>query len=190
MFLTRSFILFLQFQGIHSSSSRVVAPWINCDDDHDEEAFVVSRPRAALFPSRGCARRRVESSLSALKQNKRSSARSSNCRGRFDFPRLDQKRTSSVVVQEMRKELRKRRAAAKVAEKECSGSCCSAVVPTAPVEEVLDYRTYYETMAGLLRKAIAGLLRNLKVSRNVKWIYQEGISISGRCSLACFNGKL
>ena len=58
------------------------------------------------------------------------------------------------------------------------------------VEEVMDYRTYCETMAGLLQKPIVKLLRNLKVSRNVKWIYQEGISISGRCSLACFNGKL
>ena len=58
------------------------------------------------------------------------------------------------------------------------------------VEEVMDYRTYCETMAGLLQKPIVKLLRNLKVSRNVKWIYQEGISISGRCSLPCFNGKL
>ena len=58
------------------------------------------------------------------------------------------------------------------------------------IEEVMDYRTYCETMAGLLQKPIVKLLRNLKVSRNVKWIYQEGISISGRCSLACFNGKL
>ena len=57
-------------------------------------------------------------------------------------------------------------------------------------EEVMDYRTYCETMAGLLQKSIVKLLRNLKVSRNVKWFYQEGISISGRCSLACFNGKL
>ena len=57
-------------------------------------------------------------------------------------------------------------------------------------EEVMDYRTYCETMAGLLQKPIVKLLRNLKVGRNVKWIYQEGISISGRCSLACFNGKL
>ena len=60
----------------------------------------------------------------------------------------------------------------------------------AEVEEMMDYRTYCETMAGLLRKPIVKLLRNLKVSRNVKWIYQEGISISGRCFLACFNGKL
>ena len=45
------------------------------------------------------------------------------------------------------------------------------------LEEVMDYRTYCETMAGLLRKPIVKLLRNLKVSRNVKWIYQEGISI-------------
>ena len=58
------------------------------------------------------------------------------------------------------------------------------------VEEVMDYRTYCETMAGLLQKPIVKLLRNLKMSRNVKWIYQEAISISGRCSLACFNGKL
>ena len=62
--------------------------------------------------------------------------------------------------------------------------------PEGTVEEVMDYRTYCETMAGLLQKPIVKLLRNLKVSRNVKWIYQEGISISGRCSLACFNGKL
>ena len=61
---------------------------------------------------------------------------------------------------------------------------------TTTLEEVMDYRTYCETMAGLLQKPIVKLLRNLKVSRNVKWIYQEGISISGRCSLACFNGKL
>ena len=58
------------------------------------------------------------------------------------------------------------------------------------IEEVMDYRTYCETMAGLLQKPIVKLLRNLKISRNVKWIYQEGISISGRCSLPCFNGKL
>ena len=58
------------------------------------------------------------------------------------------------------------------------------------LEEVMDYRTYCETIAGLLRKPIVKLLRNLKNSRNVKWIYQEGISISGRCFLACFNGKL
>ena len=58
------------------------------------------------------------------------------------------------------------------------------------LEEVMDYRTYCETMAGLLPKPIVKLLRNLKVSRNVKWIYQEGISISRRHSLAHFNGKL
>ena len=45
------------------------------------------------------------------------------------------------------------------------------------VEEMMDNRTYCETIAGLLRKPIVKLLRNLKVSRNVKWIYQEGISI-------------
>ena len=60
---------------------------------------------------------------------------------------------------------------------------------SATVEEVMDYRTYCETMAGLLQKPIVKLLRNPKVSRNVKWIYQEGVSSSGLCFLPCFNRK-
>lgn len=74
--------------------------------------------------------------------------------------------------------------------KETSESSESLLEVGGSVEEVMDYRTYCETIAGLLQKPIVKLLRNLKVSRNVKWIYQEGIPSSGRCSLACFNGKL